>query len=209
MTGLRHAIIVLGIGVFALALAGAARAQDLSAGKTPAQLFHLNCALCHASPRGLAAAGTGRGGLSGLDGFLAEHYTADPRSAAIIAAYLKSVGGAAPKAQTRRHRNAARPGKPAGRTERAKKTDSEKTDKKSGNAETAAKPEDGKAKAEVPQTAKPKAEKAAKPATAEPKPAAAEAKSTDKVKSTDMKKPATPSAQAKDEKSAAGEKKTD
>jgi hypothetical protein len=192
MTGSRHAI-VLGIGLFALALAGAARAQDLSAGKTPAQLFQLNCALCHKSPRGLAAAGADKGPFSGLEDFLAEHYTADPKSAAIIAAYLTSVGGAAP-AHTGRHRDAARAHKPKAKAEAAKNTD-KSPDKKSENsdktkAETSTKPEGGQANAEEP--------KAEKPATSKPA-----------VTAADKKKPASPSTQAKDGKSAAGEKKTD
>jgi hypothetical protein len=202
MTGFRHAI-VLGIGLFALALAGSARAQDLSAGKTPAQLFRLNCAMCHKSPRGLAVAGANKGVFSGLESFLAEHYTADPKSAEIIAAYLKSVGGAAP-AHTRRHRRTATPHKPASKTETAKKADSKNADKKSEDADktksgsdnsaadSSAKSEGGKAKAEEP--------KVEKPAMAKPKAAATAA---------DKKKPASPSTQAKDQKPVAGEKKTD
>lgn len=184
MTGSRHAI-VLGIGLFALTLVGAARAQDLSAGKTPAQLFQLNCATCHKSARGLAAAGADKKGLfSGLEGFLAEHYTADPKSAEIIAAYLTSVGGAAP-AHTRPHNRTVKPHKSAAKTEtktEAVKKADKTTDKKSENAD--------KTKSE-----KPKAEK---PAMAKPKPAA-----------TDKKKSASPSTQAKDQKPAAGDKKTD
>ena len=72
MTGSRHAIALM-IGILALLLGGAAQAQeDLSAGKTPAQLFQLDCAICHKPPQGLAKAG----GLFGLDSFLAQHYTA-------------------------------------------------------------------------------------------------------------------------------------
>ncbi len=190
MTGSRHAI-VLGIGLFALTLAGAARAQDLSAGKTPAQLFQLNCSTCHKSARGLAAAGADKKGLfSGLEGFLAEHYTADPKSAEIIAAYLTSVGGAAP-AHTRPHHRTVKPHKSAAKTETKTETKTEAvkkadktTDKKSENAD--------KTKSE-----KPKAEK---PAMAKPKPAAT---------ATDKKKSASPSTQAKDQKPAAGDKKTD
>jgi len=203
MSGLRHAI-VLGIGLLALTFAGAARAQDLSAGKSPAQLFHLNCSICHKSARGLAAAGKdkGNGLFSGLEDFLAEHYTADPKSAQIIAAYLRSVGGATPT-RARHHRRAAKPHKPAAKSEAksdakastksetAKKTDDKKTDKNTDK--TSAEPEGDKAKAEAP-----KVETSEKPAMA--KPAAA---------SNDTKKPASSSTQAKDAKPAAGDKKTD
>lgn len=137
MIGSRHAI-ALGIGLFALAFAGAAQAQDLSAGKTPAQLFQLNCSTCHKSARGLAAAGASRGGFSGLEGFLAEHYTSSGRSAEIIAAYLKSVGGAAQAARgTKHHRKAA---KPRDKTEATKKVEkSDRPDKmKTGKAKPGA-----------------------------------------------------------------------
>ena len=205
MSGLRHAI-VLGIGLLALTFAGAARAQDLSAGKTPAQLFQLNCSICHKSARGLAAAGKdkGNGLFSGLEDFLAEHYTADPKSAQIIAAYLKSVGGAAPT-RARQHRRAAKPHKPAAKSETkseakastktksetAKKTDDKKADK--STAKTSTDSEGGKAKAEAP-----KVETSEKPAMAKPAAAA-----------DDTKKPAPASTQAKDAKPAAGDKKTD
>lgn len=203
MSGLRHAI-VLGIGLLALTFAGAARAQDLSAGKTPAQLFQLNCSICHKSARGLAAAGKDKGSglFSGLEDFLAEHYTADPKSAQIIAAYLRSVGGAAPT-HARQHRRAAKPHKPAAKSEAksdakastksetAKKTDDKKADK--STAKTSTDSEGGKAKAEAP-----KVETSEKPAMAKPAAAAA-----------DTKKPASASTQAKDAKPVAGDKKTD
>ncbi len=81
----------LAIGVLALccAAAGAAGAQEnLDQGKSPAQLFASDCAICHKSPQGLAKAG----GILGLESFLREHYTASRESAAAIASYLKAVG---------------------------------------------------------------------------------------------------------------------
>ncbi|HZD92553.1 MAG TPA: hypothetical protein VE224_20870 [Pseudolabrys sp.] len=117
MTGSRPAM-VAAIGLLAMLLGGAAQAQDLSAGKTPAELFNTNCAICHKSPRGLAAAGEKSGGMlgGGLESFLARHYTAEPHSAQILAAYLKSVAdGAAPAPDhSSRHRRAIAPHKPAG-----------------------------------------------------------------------------------------------
>ncbi len=139
MSGLRHAII-LGIGFFALTRAGAARAQDLSAGKTPAELFHYNCALCHNSPRGLAAAGAQKGGMSGLEGFLAEHYTSDTKSAEIIAAYLKSAGGAAPAEPAKHHRDAAKRHKPGSKSDSAKKSDNNKKSDAKPDQKSEAKP---------------------------------------------------------------------
>jgi hypothetical protein len=69
---------------------GLAVAQDLDANKSPQQLFTLNCVACHQSPRGLAK----RAG-PGLASFLRQHYTSGPPTAAALAGYLNSVGGAA------------------------------------------------------------------------------------------------------------------
>lgn len=134
MTGSRHATALV-IGIFALLLGGAAQAQDdLSAGKTPGQLFRLDCAICHKSARGLSKADVG--GLFGLEGFLAQHYTASGETATAIARYLKSVDTAAtPRRARHPHRDAARPHKPAAaaaKADTAKKTD---TAKKSDEAD--------------------------------------------------------------------------
>lgn len=78
-----------------LVLAVAAGAQEnLDQGKSAAQLFASDCALCHKSPQGLAKSG----GLLGLESFLREHYTASRETAKTIANYLKSMdsGPAAP-----------------------------------------------------------------------------------------------------------------
>jgi hypothetical protein len=180
MTGLRPAIALV-IGLLALLLGGAAQAQeDLSAGKTPEQLFRQNCSACHKSPRGLAGAGEKAAGLlSGLEGFLAQHYTASGRSAQIIAGYLKSVDSGASR----------RGGHPRGRATRSHKPDKTKT---------------GKARVEKPKADAAKAkmtdEKAAKPKTDKPamtKPAK------------NKKKPVSHSSQAKREKPVPTEKKTD
>ena len=71
-----------------LTLAGVAGAQeDLDKGKSAAQLFASDCALCHKSPQGLARSG----GLLGLESFLREHYTASRESAKAIANYIKAM----------------------------------------------------------------------------------------------------------------------
>ncbi|MSO67208.1 MAG: hypothetical protein EXQ82_05235 [Pseudolabrys sp.] len=75
----------------ALCTANSAGAQEsLDSGKTPAQLFALDCVICHKSPQGLAKSG----GFLGLDSFLRQHYTASRESAGAIANYLKAVGDA-------------------------------------------------------------------------------------------------------------------
>jgi len=75
----------------AVALGGApAEAQDLTAGRTPAQLFASGCTACHKSPQGLA-----KGQSSGsLSGFLRQHYTSKPEMADALAGYLAAAGNA-------------------------------------------------------------------------------------------------------------------
>jgi len=83
-------IFVLG---FATAFASAsAPAQDLAAGKTPAQLFRSDCAECHRSPSGIARTRDVRA----LADFLREHYTTKSETAGALAAYVSSfaAGGA-------------------------------------------------------------------------------------------------------------------
>jgi hypothetical protein len=70
---------------FALAVtAGAAAAQDFTAGKTPAQLFGSDCSTCHRSPDGLGK----KYNLTSLSGFLRAHYTTKQESAGALAKYV-------------------------------------------------------------------------------------------------------------------------
>ena len=79
----------LTMAVLALALATPAGAQEnLDSGKTGAQLYAADCAICHKNAQALNKSG----GLLGLSGFLREHYTASRESAASIATYLQSLG---------------------------------------------------------------------------------------------------------------------
>src|ERR1035437_9501893 len=59
-----------------------ASAQDIDAGKTPAQLYAASCVLCHKKPQDVARAGVARG-----EGFLRQHYTTGKEEAAMMAAY--------------------------------------------------------------------------------------------------------------------------
>jgi len=111
--------------LLALCFTVAARAQEnLDQGKSPAQLFASDCAICHKSPQGLAKAG----GILGLDRFLREHYTASKETATAIANYLKAMDtGPAPATRT---------------TKRAAKGDEKKkTGSKSGEEKGTEKPE--------------------------------------------------------------------
>lgn len=65
-----------------------ASAQNLEAGKSPAQLFAGNCSVCHKSARGLLkSVAPGQ-----LPGFLRQHYTTSNDMAQIMSAYVVSNG---------------------------------------------------------------------------------------------------------------------
>ena len=81
------ATVMLLIGGFA---AAPVRAQNLEAGKSPAQIFSGTCAACHKGARGLlktVAPGS-------LPGFLRQHYTTSSEMASVLSAYLVSSGAA-------------------------------------------------------------------------------------------------------------------
>lgn len=79
------------------AAAPAPHGENLSAGKTPAQLFASDCSACHRSPAGLAR-GRGPGQLAN---FLLEHYTSSRQSAGLLGSYVASMRGPAPAAPGR------------------------------------------------------------------------------------------------------------
>jgi hypothetical protein len=135
----------LALGAWALAAVGAAKAQEnLDQGKSAAQLFASDCAICHKTTAGLS-----RGRVLGLDSFLREHYTASRESAAAIAAYINATDKGPPPAAPARTKK-----KDAGKGD-----DKTKADEKIKGAEK--KPGTGK-----PIDAKP----AAEPNASEPKP---------------------------------------
>lgn len=82
--------------------------ENLDAGKSPAQIFASDCAICHKSPQGLARGG----GLLGVSRFLREHYTASRETAAVLGAYLQQLEAAAPAAKPRQPRRATSGGAP-------------------------------------------------------------------------------------------------
>ena len=142
----------LAICISALIFAGTAGAQEnLDQGKSGAQLYASDCAICHKSPGALNKAG----GLFGMDSFLRQHYTASRESAAAIANYLKgqSEGPAAP---------AKKAAKKA-----AKGDDKKGADKKSDGAVTL--PGDNTPVDAKPAEAKPAESKPAEAKPAEPK----------------------------------------
>jgi hypothetical protein len=92
------ATILRGRILFALGLAamlsGAARAENLDAGKSGTRLFADSCATCHRSAKGLTK---GRFRLT-LYFFLQQHYASNSSSAWELSSYLESVdAGTRPK----------------------------------------------------------------------------------------------------------------
>jgi mono/diheme cytochrome c family protein len=78
----------------ALLTGGLARAEDLDANKSGAQLFAAGCTTCHHSPKGLTK---DRFSLT-LWLYLQQHYTTSSASAAKLTSYLESVdSGAKPQ----------------------------------------------------------------------------------------------------------------
>ncbi len=119
------------------ALGGQARAQDnFDAGKTPAQLYASDCAICHKSAQGMTQAG----GIFGLAGFLRQHYTASREAAAAIATYVQSIdkGPAAPakRASSKRSRQARR----QGQASEAKSGQAKSGEAKSGESQARVRP---------------------------------------------------------------------
>ncbi len=165
----------LAMGLLALGLAGPAAAQEnLDQGKTPAQLFASDCAICHKSPQGLAA----RGGLFGLEDFLREHYTASRESAAAIASYLRAVGspptaaGRTAKGKKGEGKAKGAEKKPSGKTGETKAGEPKTSESKPADAKPAdSKPAESKAAEPKPAKSKPAESKPADAKSAEPKPA--------------------------------------
>ena len=76
------------LGMIAMLIGTAARAQNLDEGKSPSALFANGCAACHKSPRGLAR---GRIRLQ-LFMFLKDHYSTSSNEAWALSSYLDAAG---------------------------------------------------------------------------------------------------------------------
>jgi hypothetical protein len=161
----------VGRGVFSvvflmamLAITPAIAQDNYEAGKTPAQMFATDCALCHKGPAGLSKAP----GYFGLESFLREHYTASREAAAKIAAYLRSVDVAQPPRAAGKRRGGE------ARTKSAKpesKSGGKPGEEKSGGAEPKTEAKTESSAAEKPAEAKPAEPKPAESKPAESKPA--------------------------------------
>lgn len=159
------------LGLVTLGLAAPAGAQEnLDSGKTGAQIFASDCALCHKSPQALNKSGT----LFGLSGFLREHYTASRETADVVAKYLESLPNAPAPAKRAAPKRSAKGDDKAKSEEKksdVKKPDEKTSDeKKSDGIMTEEKKPDGQKVDEKKATAKPKDKKAAKPKDAKTEP---------------------------------------
>jgi mono/diheme cytochrome c family protein len=178
MTGINRGT-TLGMAVLALALGGSASAQEsLDAGKTGAQLFASDCALCHKSPLGLAKSGS----VFGLSGFLKQHYTASQQSANVVAKYLESLPDAPASAKHPVTAKRTAKGDDKAKPDDKKPGAAKPGEIKPGDAKSPAKPTDSK-------TAEPKADE---PKPTEPKVEAAPAAKPEDKPETKPEKPEKP-----------------
>lgn len=82
------------LGLLSLIPVAQAQTTNIDKGKTTAEMFTADCAVCHKSVKGLA---NGQNSLT-LAGYLKDHYTTSREQASALAAYvLGSGGGAAEK----------------------------------------------------------------------------------------------------------------
>jgi hypothetical protein len=160
---------------------GPATAQQLDAGKPPAQIFNGTCAACHRSPRGLVRSVS----PGALPGFLRQHYTTGNDMAGTMAAYVLGSGGTQQVAEppSKREPKQEPRQEPKQRaksdaSEVAARTPEPKEQSKSAKQRAAKKGQPEPSAKEVPQPQEPDKAEAAKPEApaAKPEPPAEQAK---------------------------------
>jgi hypothetical protein len=158
MSGFRPILTCIFAVLTMLATVPAGAQENLDSGKSAAQLFASDCAICHKTPQSLAKSA----GAPKVEEFLRQHYAASRESAAAIATYLRSAGKG--------------PAAPGNATKRAAKGDGAKGSEKKPAAgkPSVAKSGDGKsgnAKSSEPKTSEPKISdpKVSEPKVSEPK----------------------------------------
>jgi cell division septation protein DedD len=172
--------LAVGVGMLALMAVPAAAQENLDLGKTGAQLYASDCAICHKTPQGLSK----HVGILGLNDYLREHYTASKESAATIAAYVQSVDkGPAPAGKTAPSGKRNAKGDEKGKGEKAKSENGEKAgEAKSGEGKSGepkskeAKPAESKPVDSKPAEGKPAETKSSETKSGEKKPDEASAK---------------------------------
>jgi hypothetical protein len=175
----------LAAAVLGMSALSPAAAQNLEAGKSPAQIFAATCAICHKSPHGLLKSVS----PGALPGFLRQHYTTSVSMAGAMSAYVLSNGAANRRAGddlTREGRELTSP-KPREREAEPRERQERRIDAEKPPHGHAAKPkEEGSSEAGVKEK-KPKADKR-KPKTAPVK---------DEPKAAAQPKPEAPAAESK------------
>jgi hypothetical protein len=98
----------MAFGFLALAVASSAEAQgNLDQGKTAAQLYASDCAMCHKSPQSVSDTKW----FFGLESFLRQHYTSSRESAAVSCGLSERTGQTLGRVSTRSRREAHEPSK--------------------------------------------------------------------------------------------------
>jgi mono/diheme cytochrome c family protein len=206
------------MSVWALLSAFPAAAQEnLDLGKTGAQLFSSDCAICHKSPQGL-------GKTANLEGFLREHYTASKESAALITKYLAANGSSGTPAAVQSTDSDKRSGKESAKQKSAKKPAEAKSEEtksdgmKSKESAKTAKSKDAKSKDSKSKDAKSNGAKPAESGDKAPSESKSEAKDAPKAEPASQAKSETkpeekseakPEAQSEDKPGASPESKPD
>jgi outer membrane biosynthesis protein TonB len=148
------------------ALGGPAASQEnLDLGKSPAQLFASDCAICHKTTAGLSKARSGVFG--GLKDFLREHYTASKEAAAAIAAYVEATDKGPPPAVKQKAAKRTSKGDEKGKKSDVKK-DEKKTDEKADKKPDAEKTGEAKSDDKKPEEKKSEEKKPAETKTDKP-----------------------------------------
>ncbi len=97
---------------------------DLDHGKTPAQIFAADCAVCHKGIRGLASGKTN----ASLSAFLREHYTTSREQAAALAAYVLKTAAEEAKASQQARQPKPEEGTPPAKLQRPPDDDTKADD---------------------------------------------------------------------------------
>ena len=146
-----------------LATVPAGAQENLDSGKSAAQLFASDCALCHKTPQSLAKSA----GAPDLVEFLRQHYAASRESAAALATYLRSAGrGPAAARGTKQSAKSDGAKGPEKKPAAGKPSGSKSGDAKSGGAKSS-EPKASEPKASETKSSEPKAGDA-KPSEAKP-----------------------------------------
>jgi hypothetical protein len=132
----RRAIVMLFAAAAAFGAGSAVAQEDLTRGKTPAQLYASDCAECHRNPRALG----NRTSPYSLASFLRVHYTASRESAAALANYLVALGPDPRAGSGRASPSSSRSRPAASREERKPSTEASKPAEQAKPAEEAPKP---------------------------------------------------------------------